>query len=50
MCCKVVWGGVCGVRAGGGLVAVAVLVRRSGAVVIELWSGVHVGEVLCVAF
>ena len=50
MCCKVVWGGVCGVRVGGGLVAVAVLVRGSGAVVIELWSGVRVGEVLCVGF
>ena len=28
--CRVVWGGVCCVRVGGGLVAVAVLVRRGG--------------------
>ena len=50
VCCKVVWGGVCGVRVGGGFVAVTVLVRGSGAVVIELWSRVRVGEVLCVGF
>ena len=44
-------GCACGRRVGGGGGdPVGVLVRVSGVVVIDLWSGVRFGEVACVVF